>query len=214
MEKVAVIDYGMSNLRSVAKALQQVSGARFEIRIHDKPEQILSADRIVFPGQGAIGTCMETLRAQGLEQVLLECIRTKPFLGLCLGLQTLLDFSDEDGGTKGLGVVSGRVVRFPEHQQDAAGNFFKIPHMGWNRVIQQRQHPLWNGIASGERFYFVHSYYVVPDDGSCIVGTTDYILEFASALARENFFAVQFHPEKSQRAGLRLLKNFLDWSVD
>lgn len=214
MEKVAVIDYGMSNLRSVAKALEHVSDARFEIRVHDKPEAILAADRIVFPGQGAIGPCMETLRAQGLEQVLLECIRTKPFLGLCLGLQTLLDFSEEDGGTTGLGIVPGKVIRFPEYQKDAAGNTFKIPHMGWNRVKQERRHPLWNGIAPGERFYFVHSYYVVPEDNNYIVGTTDYILEFAAALAMDNFFAVQFHPEKSQRAGLQLLRNFLEWSVD
>ena len=214
MENVAIIDYGMSNLRSVAKALEHVSDAHYKIRVSDKAEEILAADRIVFPGQGAIGQCMETIRAQGLDQVLLECIRTKPFLGLCLGLQTLLDFSEEDGGTPGLGVVPGRVIRFPGNRKDTTGNIFKIPHMGWNRVKQERHHPIWNGIESGERFYFVHSYYVVPEDRDCVVGTTDYVLEFTSAVARDNFFAVQFHPEKSQKAGLQLLRNFLEWSIN
>ena len=214
MQNIAVIDYGMSNLRSVAKALEHVSEGRDNILISSRPEEILAADRIVFPGQGAIGQCMETLRAQGLDQVIQECIRIKPFLGLCLGLQTLLDFSEEDGGTTGLGIVPGKVLRFADKQKDADGNIFKIPHMGWNRVLQTQEHPLWKGIDSGERFYFVHSYYVMPDDENCIAGVTEYILRFTSAIARDNFFAVQFHPEKSQKAGLQLLRNFLEWTVN
>jgi len=211
MQKVAVIDYGMSNLRSVAKALEHVADAGTRIEVLDDPERILAADRIVFPGQGAMGQCMETLRDRGLDQALLECIRSKPFLGICLGLQTLMDFSEEHGGTAGLGVIPGRVRRFPEGRRDNDGNLYKIPHMGWNRVRQVLPHPLWEGIESGERFYFVHSYYVEPEDASLIAGSTGYIIEFTSAAARDNLFATQFHPEKSQRCGLQLLRNFLKW---
>ena len=211
MQKIAVIDYGMSNLRSVVKALEYVAGNTARIDILDDPEQILSADRIVFPGQGAMGQCMETIRSRGLDQVLLECLRTKPFLGICLGLQTLMQTSEEDGGTPGLGVLAGKVLRFPPGHRDSNGNLYKVPQMGWNQVRQRQPHPLWEGIDSGERFYFVHSYYVKPDDESVIAGTTDYILEYTSAAARDNLFATQFHPEKSQRCGLRLLQNFLTW---
>jgi glutamine amidotransferase len=211
MQTVAVIDYGMSNLRSVAKAVEFVAEGGARVEILDDPDRILAADRIVFPGQGAMGRCMETLRARGLDGVLLECVRTKPFLGICLGLQTLMEYSEEDGGTRGLGVIPGRVLRFPEGRRDAGGNLFKIPHMGWNRVRQVREHPLWRGIESGERFYFVHSYYVESEDEADIAGSTGYILDFTSAAARDNLFATQFHPEKSQRCGLQLLRNFLEW---
>ena len=211
MQKIAVIDYGMSNLRSVAKALEYVAGDDTRIDILDDPDRILAADRIVFPGQGAMGQCMQTIRSRGLDQVLLECIRSKPFLGICLGLQTLMQTSEEDGGTPGLGVLAGKVLRFPAGRRDSSGNLYKIPQMGWNRVRQTQPHPLWQGIESGERFYFVHSYYVKPDDAAVIAGTTDYILEYTSAAARDNLFATQFHPEKSQRCGLRLLQNFLSW---
>ena len=211
MPLVAVIDYGMSNLRSVARALEHVADARTRIAILDRPGDILAADRIVFPGQGAMGQCMANLRERGLEQVLLQCLRNKPFLGICLGLQTLMESSEEDGGCAGLGVLAGKVLRFPAGRRDARGNLYKIPQMGWNRVQQQQPHPLWQGIDPGERFYFVHSFYVQPEDSSLIAGSTDYILEYTSAVARENLFATQFHPEKSQRAGLRLLQNFLAW---
>lgn len=211
MKTVAVIDYGASNLRSVVKALEHAAGGRYRILVSDEPGPVLGADKIVFPGQGAIGQCMEALAAKGLDEVLLKGLETKPFLGLCLGLQSLLDYSEEDGGTRGLGAIPGRVIKFPAGARDEAGGACKVPHMGWNEVVQRQQHPLWKGIDSGERFYFVHSYYVSPEDPGDIAGVTSYILEFTSAVARDNLFAVQFHPEKSQRAGLKLLGNFLDW---
>ena len=212
MSTVVVIDYGSSNLRSVAKALEHVSGSDHSIRVSDQAATILAADRIVFPGQGAIGQCMSRLREKGLGEVIAECISEKPFLGICLGLQTLLDESDEDGGTLGLGIVAGHVRRFRDNQRGRDGSRCKIPHMGWNTVSQKQPHPLWNGIADNTRFYFVHSYYVEPENTGDVAGTTDYTLEFASAIARNKLFATQFHPEKSQQAGLRLLSNFLDWS--
>lgn len=211
MQNLAVIDYGMSNLRSVVNALEFVAGTDTRIIVSDEPERILAADRIVFPGQGAIGQCMETLRSRGLDQVLLECIEKRPFLGICLGLQTLMQTSEEDGGTDGLALIPGTVRRFPPDSLDPDGRLYKIPHMGWNRVEQTRSHPLWDGIESGERFYFVHSYYVEPENDTVIVGSTNYIVDFASAVAGDNFFATQFHPEKSQKAGLQLLRNFLRW---
>lgn len=211
MDKVGVLDYGSSNLRSVTKALEHVAEGRSEIFVADSPEKLLLADRIVFPGQGAIGQCMDSLIRRGFTDSLGECIRNKPFLGLCLGLQSLLDKSEEDNGVRGLGIVPGAVLRFPTGVEDQRGNTYKIPHMGWNQVTQRQAHPLWNGITSGERFYFVHSYYVQAEKNEDIAGETDYILEFTSAIARDNLFAVQFHPEKSQRAGLQLLKNFLNW---
>ena len=211
MSTVAVVDYGSSNLRSVGKALAHVAGGKHEIKICDDPEQILAADRVVIPGQGAIEQCMSGIQARGLDQVLHECLKTKPFLGICMGLQTLMDESEEDGGVRGLGIVAGKVLKFQDNIRDEHGDYFKIPHMGWNRVNQAKQHPLWNGIESGERFYFVHSYYVQPDDSRDISATTDYTVSFTSAIARDNLFAVQFHPEKSQRAGLKLLENFLNW---
>ena len=211
MQSAAVIDYGSSNLRSVVKALEHVSNGQHRIIVSDKAEEILQADRIVFPGQGAIRQCMDLLREKNLDQVILESLKSKPFLGLCLGLQALMEFSEEDDGTPGLGVIPGRVLRFPYGQKDKNGDAYKIPHMGWNNVKQTRGHSLWNGIKSDERFYFVHSYYVNQETGNDTSGKTDYIFDFTSAIAQENVFAVQFHPEKSQRAGLQLLTNFLNW---
>lgn len=211
METVAIVDYGMSNLRSVEKALAFVAGGQ-RIVVTDRPEEIRAADRLVFPGQGAIGACMTCLDERGLQEAVRECARNRPYLGICLGQQCLLSSSEEDGGTPGLGIIPGTVCRFASGQRDAEGRLLKIPHMGWNRVQQCAPHPLWQGIASGERFYFVHSYYPVPADESDVAGRTDYIVSFAAAIARENLFAVQFHPEKSQRAGLRLLENFLHWN--
>lgn len=210
MKTVAVMDYGASNLRSVVKALEYAAAGRHQINVCTNAEQMQKADRIVFPGQGAIRQCMDALRQKDLIEPLLESLRTKPFLGLCLGLQSLLTYSEEDGGTDGLAVISGRVIKFPDGRIDDDGNRYKIPHMGWNRVEQDKPHPLWKGIPSGERFYFVHSYYVRPDE-AVTAGTTAYAVDFCSAIARDNLFAVQFHPEKSQRAGLQLLSNFLVW---
>ena len=213
MSIVVVLDYGTSNLRSVAKALEFVAENKHQIIVSDQQEQILAADRVVFPGQGAIGQCMASLKEKGLDDVVRECIKTRPFLGLCLGLQSLLDESDEDGGIQGLGIIPGRVIRFKDNMKDEHGCVCKIPHMGWNQVYQMKKHPLWKGIEDGTRFYFVHSYYVQPENKNDIAAKTDYAAEFTSAAARDNIFATQFHPEKSQKAGLTLLKNFLSWKV-
>lgn len=207
-----MIDYGSSNLRSVAKALEHVADTNHSIEVSDRADTILAAERIVFPGQGAMGQCMASLGGKGLDDVIRKSIPDKPFLGICLGLQTLMDESDEDGSTRGLGIIPGRVTRFQDDCRDADGNRCKIPHMGWNRVSQKQAHALWNGIDDGTRFYFVHSYYVIPEKPGDIAATTEYTLEFTSAVARDNLFATQFHPEKSQQAGLTLLKNFLDWN--
>jgi imidazole glycerol-phosphate synthase subunit HisH len=207
-----VLDYGSSNLRSVAKALEYVADQQ-QIIVTDQPDKILAAERIVFPGQGAIGQCMDSLKDKGLDEVIRECIRNKPFLGICLGLQSLMDNSEEDGGTIGLGIIAGEVKRFPDNVQDNKGFICKIPHMGWNQVNQNMEHALWDGIENGARFYFVHSYYVVPSNQAEIAATTDYAARFTSAATRDNIFATQFHPEKSQIAGLTLLKNFLNWDL-
>ena len=205
MATVAVLDYGSSNLRSVAKALQAVATPDMDVRICTTAAELCRAGRIVFPGQGAIGQCMQRLQALDLIDAVSECLRNKPFLGICLGLQSLFSTSAENGGTQCLNFVPGTVPRF------AADSGLKVPHMGWNQVRQRLPHPLWGDIPDGERFYFVHSYYVAPTEPACIAGSTDYGIEFTSAVARENLFAVQFHPEKSQRPGLALLRNFLRW---
>jgi glutamine amidotransferase len=212
---VAVVDYGSSNLRSVAKALEYVADGQHRIIVSSDPGEILSADRIVFPGQGAIGDCMQSLRAAGLVAALKQAITTRPFLGICLGLQSLMTTSDEDDGVACLDVFAGKVQRFRNDAgPDAQGAPRKIPHMGWNQVHWQKPHPLIAGIPTGSRFYFVHSYYVVPHDEAVIMGETEHIDRFVSALASGNAFATQFHPEKSAEAGLRLLRNFLDWPGD
>ena len=211
MSKIVVLDYGSSNLRSVAKALETVATKNQDIAITDNPKTVLNADKVVFPGQGAIGHCMKNLQEKKLDDVIKQCIKNKPFLGICLGLQSLMEHSDEDGGTKGLGVMSGNVIRFPNNAKDEKNNVYKIPAMGWNQVYKTKKHPLWNWIDEGSRFYFVHSYYVKMNDDSDIAGSTDYICRYTSAASRNNVFATQFHPEKSQQAGLTLLKNFLDW---
>jgi glutamine amidotransferase len=175
------------------------------------PAVVAAAERVVFPGQGAMPDCMRELEARGLRQAVLEAAKTKPFLGICIGLQMLFEHSEE-GDVPGLGVFAGRVRRFPAGQMiDAHGDKLKVPHMGWNEVSQSRPHPLWNGIADGARFYFVHSYYVDPVDRACIAGTTDYGIPFTSAVTRDNIFAIQCHPEKSAQAGLALLTNFIQW---
>jgi glutamine amidotransferase len=212
MTTVAVIDYGMGNLRSVCKAIEHVA-PRATVRLVRSPAELRAADRVVFPGQGAIGGCLAALARSGMREALLEALARKPYLGICLGLEALYESSEEDGGTAGLGVLPGRVRRFAP-PPDARGPALKVPHMGWNEVDQTRAHPLWRGIPSGTRFYFVHSYYAESGDPEQVAGTTDYGVRFTSAAARANIFAVQFHPEKSQQAGLTLLANFVAWHGD
>jgi glutamine amidotransferase len=211
MNVVAVIDYGMGNLRSVSKALEHVSGG-VNVRVTYDPDLIRRADRVVFPGVGALRDCEAELSRLGLDEVIRECAATKPFLGICLGMQALLDYSEENGGTSGLGILPGRVVGFPVPLTDPdTDQRLKVPHMGWNEVHQTRPHSMWEGIAQDSRFYFVHSYYAVPNDTELLAATVRYGRDIAVALARENIFAVQFHPEKSQQAGLALLANFMEW---
>jgi glutamine amidotransferase len=210
MNTVAVIDYGMGNLRSVCKAIEHVA-PKTRVRLVSNAADMRSADRVVFPGQGAIVGCMRALQNSGVREPLFEALRSKPFLGLCLGLQALYESSEEGGGTPCLGVLSGRVRRF-DPPRNGTERPLKVPHMGWNHVHQSRAHPLWRGISDDTRFYFVHSYYVDTVGTDVSAGATDYGVRFTSAAARENIFAVQFHPEKSQQAGLRLLANFVEWS--
>jgi len=209
MSSVAVIDYGMGNLHSIAKALQHAS-PEVDVRVVSDKQAILAADRVVFPGVGAIRDCMHALQETGLTEVIAEVSQTKPLLGICLGMQALLSSSEENGGTECLGLIPGQVIHFAKDLRDEQGQRLKIPHMGWNKV-QQHEHPLWQNIAQDSRFYFVHSYFAQPDDNSSIAAITEYPEAFVSAIARDNVFAVQFHPEKSQTAGLQLLHNFLHW---
>ena len=207
---IAVVDYGMGNLRSVWQALVHVAGNR-DIVVTADPAVVAAAERVVFPGQGAMPDCMRELDARGLRTAVIEAAKSKPFLGICIGQQMLFEHSEE-GDVPGLGVFAGRVRRFPAAQMLAPnGDRLKVPHMGWNEVSQIRPHALWNGIEDGARFYFVHSYYVDPVDRDCIAGTTDYGIPFTSAVARDNIFAIQCHPEKSAQAGLALLTNFIQW---
>jgi len=213
MKTVTIIDYGMSNLRSVSKALEHVAESTWRVQVTHDPQMIRHSDKVVFPGQGAIGNCMALLHQTEATALITEMLAEKPFLGICLGLQTLLTHSEESGGTAGFDWITGTVRRFAEPLIDPnSGERMKIPHMGWNQVEQTQSHPLWKGINNNSRFYFVHSYYVDPTQPQVTMGTTYYGgVAFTSALAKENIFAIQFHPEKSQHAGLTLLKNFLDW---
>jgi len=206
---IVVIDYGMGNLRSVSKALEHVAGGKSVIVTAD-PAVVATAERVVFPGQGAMPDCMRELDARGLRPAVLAAAAEKPFLGICIGLQMLFEHSEE-GDVAGLGVFSGDVRRFPEAKMFAPdGQRLKVPHMGWNR-LQQKPHALWAGIADQARFYFVHSYCVQPADSTVVTGTAEYGIPFTCAVGRDNIFAVQFHPEKSAQDGLQLLKNFVAW---
>lgn len=209
-QKIAVLDYGMGNLRSVSKAIEHVAPDA-QVRVTDDHAWIKAADRVVFPGQGAARDCMAAIGEHHLNREVRDAMEKKPFLGICMGLQVLMEFSEENGGTELLGVFPGRVQRFSADMPGDNGLPLKIPHMGWSQVNQRQRHPLWEGIADGARFYFVHSYHVVPEDRTLVAATTDYGVEFVSAIAVGNLFAVQFHPEKSADAGLRLLKNFVCW---
>lgn len=209
MVDIAVVDYGMGNLRSVEQALRKVAPAA-EIIVTDDADTIANAGRVVFPGQGAMPDCMRELDARGLREAVLLAAQNKPFLGICIGLQMLFEHSDE-GNITGLGMLRGKVVHFAGNMRDPQGNKLKVPHMGWNQA-QHVQHPLWNGIEQDARFYFVHSYYVQTQDASLVQATSQYPQSFVCAVAKENLFAVQFHPEKSQADGLKLLQNFVQWN--
>ncbi len=207
---VAVIDYGMGNLRSVSKALEHVA-TNMSVVVTNDFQLIKNASHIVLPGVGALRDCMSEIKRLELVELLKECAKKKPFLGICLGMHALLDHSEENGGINGLGILPGNVLHFENRIESPDCNRLKIPHMGWNEVKQFASHPLWNGIPDNSRFYFVHSYYVKPEMSELMVGATNYGLQFASCIAQDNIFAAQFHPEKSQQAGLALLSNFLKW---
>ncbi len=197
-----MVDYGMGNLRSVSKAIEHVA-PQAEVLVTADPQRIVAADRVVVPGQGAMRDCMRQLADSGAREAVVEATRSKPFLGICIGLQMLFEHGEE-GDARGLGVLAGEVPRLR-----APG--LKIPHMGWNEVSQVRPHPLWKGIPDGSRFYFVHSYYPEPRDAALTAATAVHGEAFTCAIARDNIFAVQFHPEKSQSSGLQLLSNFVRW---
>lgn len=209
-QTVAVIDYGMGNLHSVASALEHVAPEQ-QVVVTADPAVVAAADRVIFPGVGAIRDCMAEIKRLGFDKLLREQIATgKPVLAICVGLQALMDSSEENNGVDCIGILPGDVRFFGENHRDAAGNQLKVPHMGWNQV-HHNDHPLWANIPQDSRFYFVHSFYVFAEHASLIAGTCDYGLQFHAALARSNLFAVQFHPEKSHTMGLQLLKNFLGW---
>lgn len=202
--RVAVVDYGAGNLRSVARALE-AGGARAIVT--DRAEDLAGADGVVFPGDGAARSAMRGLSKRGLvEPIRAAVVSGKPFLGVCLGLQVLMSWSDEDGGVECLGVIPGRVVRLPHG--------LKVPHIGWNQVSRRRENRLFDGVADGANFYFVHSYVVVPDDPAGVIGETEYGTRFASVVGKGNVVATQFHPEKSATAGLRIYRNFVAWVAE
>ncbi|MBY4898313.1 imidazole glycerol phosphate synthase subunit HisH [Cupriavidus sp. AU9028] len=215
MTTIAIVDYGMGNLRSVAQALR-TAAPEAEVRIVDVPQGIRGSDRVVLPGQGAMPDCMAALDASGLREAVIEAAATKPLLGVCVGEQMLFDSSAESRAgasrTPALGLMRGDVVRFElDGMKQPDGSRYKVPQMGWNRVRQAAAHPLWDGIPDESWFYFVHSYYVRPSDPAHVAGETDYGVVFTSAVARDNIFATQFHPEKSADVGLQLYRNFVHW---
>jgi glutamine amidotransferase len=216
MTDIAIVDYGMGNLRSVSKALEHVAPGA-SIAVTDDPEVVRRAGRVVVPGQGAMPDCLRELEMRGLREAVMNAAMSKPFLGICIGLQMLFD-SSEEGNVKGLGIVPGRVRRFLSIAGTSAsetngtnGQRLKVPHMGWNEVHQSTEHPLWKGIPGNARFYFVHSYYVENANPSQAAAFSLYPSPFTCAVAKDNIFAVQFHPEKSHEAGLALLRNFVKW---
>ena len=208
---IAVVDYGMGNLRSVSKALEHVVADNQRVIVSSNSDEIADAERIVFPGQGAARDCMQQLQNLKLDEVVLQAASEKPFLGICMGMQVLMAHSEENQGVSCLNLYPGDVRAFADEALRAQMQQLKIPHMGWNNVAHRQAHPLWQEIEDNRRFYFVHSYYVDPDEEGLIAGTTDYGIEFVSVIARKNVFAAQFHPEKSAHDGLQLLRNFCRW---
>lgn len=212
MQNVVVVDYGMGNLHSVAKAIEHC-GEPAKITVSGRAADILKADRVVFPGVGAIRDCIGGLKELGLDEVIRQVAASRPLLGVCVGMQAMMRHSVENNGIDCLGLLPGEVRFFEDTFADKGVKGLKVPHMGWNQVRQDRRHPMWGGIEDGARFYFVHSYYVEADEPEQIQGSCEYGIEFAAAVGRDNLFAVQFHPEKSQHDGLRLYANFLRWQV-
>jgi glutamine amidotransferase len=210
MTVIAVVDFGMGNLRSVAKALEHVA-PKARVIVATTAAEVDSADRVVFPGQGAMPDCMRQLDAAGLREAVCRAAAGKPLFGVCVGEQMLFEHSDE-GDTAGLGLMPGAVVRFPGDMRGHDGARLKVPHIGWNRVRQAASHALWQGVPDGAFFYFVHSYHVVPAEPALAAAHTDYGIRFTCAVARDNIFATQFHPEKSAANGLKLYENFVRWN--
>jgi len=210
MNRVAVIDYGMGNLHSVAKAIEYV-GENLQLSVTADEKVIMAADRIVFPGVGAMRDCMGEIRRLGIDDMLRRLVEDRPILGICVGMQALQDHSEENNGVDCIGLFRGNVKRFPADMTDGNGDRLKVPHMGWNGVRQSQPHIMWKNIPDNSRFYFVHSYYVSPENANEVMGESTYSTPFTAALSRNNVFAVQFHPEKSQTVGLQLYKNFLEW---
>ena len=217
METIGVIDYGMGNLHSLGKSLERVAGNQRIVISYD-PSALLECDRLVLPGVGGVRACMDELRRLELDQMVIEAARKRPLLGVCLGMQVLLERSDENGGVNALGLIPGSVVRFPdpapdtEHLHAPGQERLKVPHMGWNQVSQSRPHPVWEGVPQDSWFYFVHSYHAAPQTPAHTLGTADYGGAFAAAVLRDNVAGFQFHPEKSHDMGLRLLANFVNWN--
>ena len=211
MASVGIIDYGMGNLHSLGKSLERVAGSA-RIEISYDPEKLLKCERLVLPGVGGVKGCMDELRRLELSELVLEQSKKVPMLGICLGMQVMLEFSHENGGVPALGLFPGEVVRFPDPPKELEGERLKVPHMGWNQVRKAKEHPVWEGVADNSWFYFVHSYHAQCRNPAHVLGTADYIYRFAAAVARDNLVAFQFHPEKSQGAGLKLLANFVQWN--
>ena len=217
MALIAVANFGTGNLRSVQKAIERVAGNRVRVAVTEERSKLEQADRVVWPGQGAIGTCVRALDTLGLRETFDRILATRPLLGICLGLQAMYEHSEEGGGVTCIGALKGAVRHFSsataniDFYDPVTGERLKIPHMGWNNVTQTRPHPLWRGIEQGQRFYFVHSYCAYSADPEQEYGTTEYGSVFTAAGGRDNYFGVQFHPEKSQSAGLQLIKNFVEW---
>jgi glutamine amidotransferase len=212
MSNIAIIDYGMGNLYSVAKAVEHVAAAKDNILVTSDADEITNSDKVIFPGQGAAKDCMSALQQCDLQAAIIDAAQQKPFLGICMGMQVLMQMSEENDGTDCLGLYKGSVKYFGNHLTiGSEDNSYKVPHMGWNCIEQQQNHPLWNNIPESSYFYFVHSYFVATQDERLIAGTTNYGPAFTSVIAQDNVFAMQCHPEKSAQLGLQLLKNFIHW---
>jgi glutamine amidotransferase len=211
MQVIAVVDYGMGNLRSVVNALEHVVDKSHKVILTSDPKKVIQADRVVFPGQGAARDCMLAINEYNLGESIIEAARNRPFLGICMGMQVLINHSEENQGVECLGFYPGTVMYFGDSHTGQDAVKLKVPHMGWNQVRQTKEHPLWKSIEDGSRFYFVHSYYLEMNDVLTVSGETDYGFSFTSAIAKDNVFALQCHPEKSSTAGLQLLQNFVNW---